>query len=410
MKTGVKVLYISYDGMTDPLGQSQVIPYLLGLSKRDVQIHILSAEKHENFKNRENYIGKLLYNAGIIWHPISYSKKPPIISTLIDIIVLKNKAKKLNKYHGFDIVHCRSYISAFVGHFLKRKYKVKFLFDMRGFYADERIEGNIWKLSNPIFRFVYNYFKHKENIFLSEADYTISLTKTAKKIIHNSENLTNIPIEVIPCCADLDLFNYNDIDYEKVRKYKSELNLDDNNFVISYLGSIGTWYMLDEMMSFFKILKSKEVNAKFLFITKDNPEIIINSAQNYGVDIRDILIKGEDRESVPSLLYLSKLSIFFIKPLFSKKASSPTKLAELLGMGIPIICNSDIGDVDRIFSDNKIGILLKSFDEESYLEAINKIDTLSIILKEHLRSIAQSLFSLNVGIDKYYEVYSKMLD
>ena len=43
------ILFISYDGMTDPLGQSQVIPYLQGLSKKGFQFYLLSCEKPEAF-------------------------------------------------------------------------------------------------------------------------------------------------------------------------------------------------------------------------------------------------------------------------------------------------------------------------------------------------------------------------
>ena len=39
------ILYLSYDGMTDPLGQSQVLPYLIGLTKEGFTFHIISFEK-----------------------------------------------------------------------------------------------------------------------------------------------------------------------------------------------------------------------------------------------------------------------------------------------------------------------------------------------------------------------------
>jgi len=42
------ILYVSYDGMTDSLGQSQVIPYLTEISKNGYDIHILSAEAFSN--------------------------------------------------------------------------------------------------------------------------------------------------------------------------------------------------------------------------------------------------------------------------------------------------------------------------------------------------------------------------
>ena len=51
-----KILFISYDGMTDPLGQSQVIPYLSGLTKFGYGFTILSCDKPEKFTENKNYV------------------------------------------------------------------------------------------------------------------------------------------------------------------------------------------------------------------------------------------------------------------------------------------------------------------------------------------------------------------
>ena len=32
-----KVVFLSYDGITDPLGQSQILPYLFGISSKELQ-------------------------------------------------------------------------------------------------------------------------------------------------------------------------------------------------------------------------------------------------------------------------------------------------------------------------------------------------------------------------------------
>ena len=69
---------------------------------------------------------------------------------------------KLNKKFNFHIVHCRSYISALVGLAMKKQFGTKFIFDMRGFWADERIEGGIWKLSHPLYRLIYKFIKKQE--------------------------------------------------------------------------------------------------------------------------------------------------------------------------------------------------------------------------------------------------------
>ena len=39
------ILYISYDGITDPLGQSQILPYISELSRKGLKFHLISFEK-----------------------------------------------------------------------------------------------------------------------------------------------------------------------------------------------------------------------------------------------------------------------------------------------------------------------------------------------------------------------------
>ncbi|HTF80814.1 MAG TPA: hypothetical protein VL947_03780, partial [Cytophagales bacterium] len=76
----MRVLYLSYDGMTDPLGQSQVIPYLCGLSKLGHKIHLVSFEKKVNYKHSRSIVEAILAQDGITWHPRFYTKKPPVLS------------------------------------------------------------------------------------------------------------------------------------------------------------------------------------------------------------------------------------------------------------------------------------------------------------------------------------------
>ncbi|MBE9467774.1 MAG: glycosyltransferase [Bacteroidetes bacterium] len=402
-----KILYISYDGMTDPLGQSQVIPYLIGLQKKAYDITILSTEKRKNYSLHHKKIENLLTKNHIKWEKIYYTKKPPIISTVLDIYKLIVKTKRIYKKNKFNIVHCRSYIAAFVGFLMKKKYNVKFIFDMRGFYADERVDGNIWNTNNFIFRTVYNFFKNKETRFLHEADYTISLTNAAKKIIYNWKEFKNKKpaIEVIPCCADFSLFSPNNISKSKVDFYKNELEITENDFIISYLGSIGTWYLLDEMLIFFKRLLIKKPNAKFLFISFDDSNLIKKTAEKNSISQDKIIVQKADRENVPSLISISNISIFFIKPVFSKKASSPTKLAEIMGMGIPIICNSNVGDVDEIINKTQAGLIVNNFSINEFDKIIDSIDEKIKISKEKIIISAQQNFSLQMGIEKYAKIY-----
>ena len=104
---------------------------------------------------------------------------------------------------------------------------------MRGFWADERVDGKIWNLKNPLFRLLYQYFKKKEITFLSNADYTVSLTENAKKIIGQWKSISNqpIPIKVIPCCADTELFNPENIDANARKELQHTLAINDSDYI-----------------------------------------------------------------------------------------------------------------------------------------------------------------------------------
>jgi glycosyltransferase involved in cell wall biosynthesis len=391
-----QILYLSYDGLTDPLGQSQILPYLTQLSRRGYHITIISAEKKENFTVRQKLIRSSIAPYSITWKPLFYTKKPPVLSTLWDIRQMQQTAFRLHRQTPFQLVHCRSYITALVGLALKKQTGIPFVFDMRGFWADERIEGGLWKLTNPVFKQVYGYFKRREKEFLRQADYTISLTYAAKDEIKSWPGLSQTPIQVIPCCVDTTLFT-------PIPPPAT------TQFTISYLGSLGTWYMLDEMLLFFKRLLQQRPNSYFLFITPDAPNLILTKADALNINRDRFIITRAERKEVPKLLAQSQLSLFFVRPTYSKKASSPTKMGEILSMGIPIVCNAGVGDTDYLMQHYKVGGLVQNFTEKAYDQVIAQVDQYLAIDPIHLRAVAQDYFDLTKGVDLYQEVYERLL-
>lgn len=404
------ILYLSYDGMTDPLGQSQVLPYLIELTKKGYSFHLISFEKEEKFALYKDTIQTLCDAHNIQWHPQQYHKKPPIISTLRDLRTMQNVADQLHKKEAFQLVHCRSYISAFVGLNFKRKKKAKFLFDMRGFWADERVDGGLWNLSHPIYKTVYRYFKKKERQFLSEADGVVSLTENGKKEMLSWQiaSLQAEKIHVIPCAADFDVFTLKTKESQKAAKERLEIPAD--SFVVSYLGSLGTWYLLDKMLLFFQYVKRQKKEAKFLFLTNDADVLTDEALQRYNITKDDVIVKFSPRGQIASYMHASDVSISFIKNTYSKMASSPTKIGEILAMGIPIICNNDrIGDVKELMEELHCGLALNDYSETSILQCIEQLDTLCAIAPNQIRSSANHYFSLKNNVDKYENLYCQTL-
>ncbi len=411
MKAGVasgRVLYITYDGLTDPLGQSQILPYLKGLSEYGYQFTILSFEKKDRFSREKKVIEKLTSESGITWVPLTFTSKPPLLSKFYDAIKMRAKAVQLHRQQNFDMVHCRSYIAADVGLYLKKKFGIKFFFDMRGFWADEKKDGS-WNVSNPVFNRIYRYYKKKETQYLKHADYIISLTEAGKKEMMCWPSFDrSVPLQVIPCCADMDHFSLTDIHQKK--SSRKELNIPDAALVVSYLGSIGTWYMLEEMLALFKQIKEKYSTALFLFITHSHPDQIYSKAAALGISGSDLIIKEASRSDVPWLIKASDINISFIKPTYSKISSSPTKLGEVLSMGIPVIANSGVGDVEEMIKDAQAGYILHQFNEKEFQNAVDAIPSLLQKDPQSIRAKAEAIYSLKRGISLYLECYGSLFN
>ncbi len=374
--------------MTDPLGQSQVLPYIINIDKKKYKFHLISFEKRTRFKQNKSQIQNICDKNNISWRPLIYTKNPPLFSTLWDLVKLNQSIKKIGSKTTFDIIHCRSYLPAIFGLKFKKKWNVKMLFDMRGFWADERVEGGLWNLKNPIYKLVYKYFKKKEKQLLLNSNHIISLTHNGKKNIIKLPYFSKLEkdISVIPCCTDLSVFK--------------PVKRDSSSFTIGYLGSLGTWYLIKEMLVFFKKIKEIIPNSKFHFLTKDNPEIILSQCKNLGIELKNILIEESDIWNIPFKTRNWNLSLCFIMPSYSKIFSSPTKQGELMAMGIPIICNSGVGDVDYIVQKYNSGFILNDFNKINFDKILN-----TNFKKQKLKEGANQYFSLEKGVMSYENIY-----
>ena len=411
MDKPVNALFISFDGLTDPLGQSQVIPYITGLAKNGYHITILSCEKRARYNKSSAKIKSTLVEHGIQWSPVNYTKNVPVFAPLFNLAKMYFAAKKILRRQPIQLFHCRSTMAGILGLMLMTSSRPKLLFDMRGFWADERVDGGVWPQSKFIYRIIYRFIRKQEETLLKTADHIISLTHAGKIIIEEqmASRERHAPVTVIPCCADFNLFNPTDFNNDVALNRRSLLKIDARSFVTAYLGSIGTWYMLSEMLQFFKMLNSELPGSCFLFITKEDPAIILSAADKIGLDRSLIRIESAERSEIPELLAICNATIFFILPSYSKKASSPVKLGESLAMGVPVICNSGVGDGDYIMKDNKAGWIVNTLDENGFLTVINQIKKNIVFDKDQVRKFGEQYFSLEKGIENYVSVYRQLM-
>ena len=79
-----------------------------------------------------------------------------------------------------------------------------------------------------------------------------------------------------------------------------------------------------------------------------------------------------------------------------------------MAMGIPIVCNTDVGDTDYVVEKYNSGILVKKFNNDEYKVAIDKMLENEFEPK-HIMKGAEDFYSLKMGVKQYHEVYQKMV-
>jgi glycosyltransferase involved in cell wall biosynthesis len=398
-RRGGKVLYLSYDGLTDPLGRAQILPYLVGLAGIGHEIAVISFEKSGRPRAEWEAVRSICSAAGIHWHPERYHARPPVVSTLRDIWRMRRTAERLHRARAFEIVHCRSYIAALVGLRLKRRHGVRFLFDMRGFYVDERIEMGLRPPQSPLFRQVIGFFRKREVEFFREADAIVSLTQAA---VPELTKRSSAPITVISCCVDFEQFSLPTAQGRS--EARRELGIGETAPVLGYLGSVGSNYLVDEMFALFRTFRQQRKGAKFLFLTPEAPDALIAVAATQRVAAGDMIIRSVGREDVARLMPAADVGISFIRPGKSKLACCPTKLGEMMALGIPLAVNAGIGDVDAVIRESASGVVVDTSDEAGLAAGARALLTIQTSA-DRIRAEAHKRFDLREGVAAYDSIY-----
>jgi glycosyltransferase involved in cell wall biosynthesis len=209
--------------------------------------------------------------------------------------------------------------------------------------------------------------------------------------------------------VDTELFDKDKVTIAQQLELKTNLHIQADQFVLGYVGSIGTWYMLPEMLDFFKILLVKKPNAIFLFVSNEGDKVREQALQK-GISEDKIRVVSCLHSQVASYISLFTASIYFILPAYSKKASSPTKQAELMSMGIPVICNVGVGDSDLIVQKYNAGWVVDNFTEANYKLVVDAIEKSDFNEFKSISETCKSIFALEKGAEIFEKSYLKILD
>jgi glycosyltransferase involved in cell wall biosynthesis len=265
---------------------------------------------------------------------------------------------------------------------------------MRGLYAEERVDGGLWRANSRRYRVV----KRLEQAFLRDAAGVVTLTRASVPEVRDrmASAGSRATLAVIPTSVDLRRF--------EPRPKRT------GPFTLAYAGSIGTWYLLDEMMRFGKVVLSLQPDARLLFLVNEGHTRVREAAARAGIGEDRLRVDSVAYDQVPDALGHASAVMALISPAPSKIASAATKVSEALALGLPVAVNRGVGDAAELVSENGVGVVIDPARTESFAERAKELIALAQepATVERCRAVAQQHFDLDRAVKHYSDLYSAL--
>lgn len=393
-------LYLCYFGLREPLVQTQVLPYLRELVRGGVGMSLLTFEPEASGAWIAEWRERLR-SEGIEWHLLRYHKRPTLPATLFDILAGAWCAARIVRRESLDLLHARSHVGAAIGALAKRLTGAKLLFDVRGFLPEEYVDSGNWARDGVLFRLT----KAAERSLFRAADGFVVLTDAARAMLF-PDGADGKPVEVIPCCTSAERLAPRS-DRDAVR---ADLGVSDRT-VFVYVGALGGYYLTSEMAELLAVAREHDPGVFALVLTQGPPRLITRELERAGFGAGDYRVLRVDPQDVPRFLGAADVALSIIRSSIARVPSSPTKFAEYLAAGLPVISGAGIGDMDAHIMEDSVGVLLRSFDRDGYAAALRDLEFLRSDpeLAGRCRQTARTRYDLEtVGGARYRRIYEAL--
>lgn len=396
MPARIGSLYVCYLTITDPLVETQVIAYLEGLARAGHRIHLLTFEPKGAPSDGEwrGYRDRLA-ERGITLHRARYRKRPSLPATIADVFIGAFHLRRITRRHRLSLVHARSHVPAAMALIARRIGAPPFAFDIRGMMAEEYVDAGRWTPGGVPFRIT----KRVERRAIDRCDGAVVLTEDARDLLLS--NAGSLPVEVIPCCVDL-------------TNFPDRQGLGDRTApIFAYVGKFGGWYMEAEMARLFSRALARWPNAQLRIFTQSDPRDVQDELAKAQIDPAHVAIGRVPADHIGEELVQADVGLSLVRPVPSKIASSPTKNAEYLAAGLPLLATSGVAGTDDLAASFPgIVIAMQSFDDRALDAALEGLRALLAdpATLSRCREAARSMSLDGRGVPGYERLYGAIAE
>ena len=371
---GVRLTYLAVDSVEEGIGASQVLAYVERMPPHDVQVTLHTFEKTARSISAT---AQRLGAAGVEWHPLPFGRRGTLGG-------LGRIARAAFRIRGAEMVHARSDLAGAAAMLARPR---RWIWDARSLYADQKIELGELKSGSP----QEVLLRRIERACALQSDAIVVLTEAGLEVLVDryGKDLTQ-KATVVPTCVDLGRFELSPLPELPTR------------FLLA--GTINSFYDVPAMMSFFR--RFREGSAAELHVVTPGPT-------RWDTELAQLATSRSVArpEDMPALIAASHVGLCVCRDDagISLAASMPTKIAEFLATGRPLVVNSKLGDAGGMLEAHGAGVALRSGSDGLILA----VDQLRELLRDpetplRCRALAEEHFDLEVAVKKLVNVYRSL--
>jgi glycosyltransferase involved in cell wall biosynthesis len=373
--TAPAVTYLTHDSVAEGIGVSQVLSYVEALASHGLTVHLHSFEKQTPAtQTRER-----LERAGVSWTPHPFG--PAGVAGGVGRVLSGARAVR-----GSAFVHARSDMAAASAMLAGVE---RWLWDVRSLWADQRIALGALREGGPEHRVLQRI----ERAAAHRSAAVVTLTDAVLPVLEQRHAVAlRAHAQVIPTCVDLERFSPAELPPMPIR--------------LLLAGTLNAYYDVPLMARLASVGRRRSGAVLDVLCPGGSPwDALLAEAGAH----RDVATPRQ----MPGRVAASHvgLSVCRRDAGVSLTAAMPTKIAEFLAVGRPVVVNPGLGDADVLVREAQAGVVLHDTSDEGLERAWDQLEELLADPATPLRcrALAERHFSLDVGVNRLIDAYDGVL-
>lgn len=307
-----------------------------------VPIHVLLFKPRFAFSARSNLI--VQSGCSVIFIPLLPFGRFKHIYT-INTILGQAFVFLVSFWHNVSCIHIHGVGNFPYVWFSKLVLKVKVIVDVHGAIVEE------YKYENKLIdKKIFSRLENVERKALCGADKVVFVSKSMFHYYYEKFGVDFKKSLIIPCATSLG----SDISLTKRNFIRNQLDLE-GKFVLCYLGSCESYQMPFEMCKLFLLISKHFSSAHFLVIS-GHKKLFEKYINDLGISPEQYTIFSVDHEKVFEILPAADVGFLLRRDSIVNRVASPTKFAEYLLCGVPVLTTTFVGDFSHMVEKFNIGL------------------------------------------------------